>query len=319
MNNEKLYSPSKTREIIEKYRFRFSKSLGQNFLIDGNIIESICDGANITKDDGVLEIGPGIGTLTQVLSDRAGKVVSIEIDKNLLPILDETLEGYDNVEIVHGDVLKVDLHKLIEEKFEGRPVKVVANLPYYITTPIIMRFLEEDIPVESIVVMIQKEVALRMKSNPGTKDYGALSVAVQYYSDPEIIVNVPKNVFMPKPNVDSSVIMLDICNEPKVSVKNKKLMFNIVKAAFGKRRKTLLNALSSSNLGLSKDEINSVLEKSDIDPKRRGETLSIEEFAKIANNMGWKMVEVILLPFSFFVVHILYWVYLINLLFTILI
>lgn len=286
MDNRKLYSPNVTKEVIERHGFRFSKSLGQNFLIDGNIIEKICDGADINENDGIIEIGPGIGTLTQQLCERAGKVVAIELDKNLLPILDDTLSAYDNVEIVYGDVLKINLDQLIKEKLKGRNIKVVANLPYYITTPIIMKLLEERLDIDKIVVMIQKEVAARMQADPGNKDYGALSVAVQYYSQPEIIVNVPKNVFMPKPNVDSAVIMLDIYDSPMVEVIDKKLFFEVVKAAFGKRRKTLLNALSSGALNINKEEIKDILHSCDINPQRRGETLSIDEFATLANSIS---------------------------------
>ncbi|WP_352420324.1 16S rRNA (adenine(1518)-N(6)/adenine(1519)-N(6))-dimethyltransferase RsmA [Proteiniborus sp.] len=286
--NKKLYSPVVIKEIIEKYGFKFSKSLGQNFLIDGNVIDNIIEGSNIGADDGIIEIGPGIGTLTQKLCESAGKVIAIELDNNLLPILEETLEGYNNVEVIHGDVLKVDLNQLIKEKLEGRKVKVVANLPYYITTPIIMKLLEENLNIDKIVVMVQKEVALRMKAVPGGKDYGALSVAVQYYSEPKIIVDVPKNVFMPKPNVDSAVIMLDVYKESHIKVKDKKLFFNIVKAAFGKRRKTLLNALSSG-IELKKEEVLAALEKSGIDPTRRGETLDITEFARLSDEIYDRM------------------------------
>lgn len=286
--NKKLYSPVVIKEIIEKYGFKFSKSLGQNFLIDGNVIDNIIEGSNIGADDGIIEIGPGIGTLTQKLCESAGKVIAIELDNNLLPILEETLEGYNNVEVIHGDILKVDLNQLIKEKLEGRKVKVVANLPYYITTPIIMKLLEENLNIDKIVVMVQKEVALRMKAVPGGKDYGALSVAVQYYSEPKIIVDVPKNVFMPKPNVDSAVIMLDVYKESHIKVKDKKLFFNIVKAAFGKRRKTLLNALSSG-IELKKEEVLAALEKSGIDPTRRGETLDITEFARLSDEIYDRM------------------------------
>lgn len=281
--DKKLYTPSKTKEIINKYGFRFSKSLGQNFLIDGNIIDNICDGSNITKDDYVLEIGPGIGTLTQELCERAERVIAIELDKRLIPVLNETLENYDNFEVINGDVLKIDLKELFQDKFNNKKVKVVANLPYYITTPIIMRLLEERLDIDKIVVMVQKEVAYRMKSGPGTKDYGSLSIAVGYYCDANIIVDVPKNVFIPKPNVDSAVISLDVYNKPKVNVEDEKLFFNIVRAAFSKRRKTLLNSLSKSTLGLEKDDIRNALESCDIDPKRRAETLTIEEYAKLAN------------------------------------
>lgn len=286
--NRDLYMPSKTKEIVLKYGFRFSKSLGQNFLVDGNIIKNICEGADITEADGVIEIGPGIGTLTQQLSRYAKKVVAIELDKKLIPILEDTLEGIDNIKVINRDVLKVDLEKLIEEEFEGLNVKVVANLPYYITTPIIMKLLETKLPIESISVMIQKEVAERMIANPGKKDYGALSVAVQYYSKPEIITIVPKTVFIPQPNVDSAVIKLDIYKNPPVDVVDDRLMFSVVKSAFGQRRKTILNALSGGYLELDKETIKEVLEIADIDPKKRGEVLSIEDFAHISNTISAK-------------------------------
>lgn len=281
--NRDLYMPSKTKEIISKYKFRFSKNLGQNFLIDGNIITKICEGAEITEQDGVIEVGPGIGTLTQHLSEYAKKVVAIELDTNLIPILEETLEGIDNVEVINNDILKVDIEKLIEDEFEGLDVKVVANLPYYITTPIIMKLLESRLNIKSISVMIQKEVAMRMIADPGGKDYGALSVAVQYYSDANIITNVPRNVFMPKPNVDSAVIKLDVYKKPPVEVLDEKLMFKVVKSAFGQRRKTILNALSGGYLDLNKDTIKEVLETAEIDAQKRGEVLSIEDFAHIAD------------------------------------
>lgn len=282
--NKKLYSPVVIKEIMEKHGFRFSKSLGQNFLIDGNVIDKIIEGSNIGADDGIIEVGPGIGTLTQKLCESAGKVIAIELDNSLLSILEETLGDYNNVEVIHGDVLKVDLKQLIKEKLEDRKIKVVANLPYYITTPIIMKLLEENLDIDKIVVMVQKEVAFRMKAMPGGKDYGALSVAVQYYSEPKIIVDVPKNVFMPRPNVDSAVIMLDVYKEPLIKVKDQKLFFNVVKAAFGKRRKTLLNALASG-IELKKEEIITALERSGIDPIRRGETLDITEFARLADEI----------------------------------
>lgn len=283
--NRDLYMPSKTKEIISKYKFRFSKNLGQNFLIDGNIITKICEGAEITEQDGVIEVGPGIGTLTQHLSKYAKKVVAIELDTNLMPILEETLEGIDNVEVINNDILKVDIEKLIEDEFEGLDVKVVANLPYYITTPIIMKLLESRLNIKSISVMIQKEVAMRMIADPGGKDYGALSVAVQYYSDAKIITNVPRSVFMPKPNVDSAVIKLDVYKKPPVDVLDEKLMFKVVKSAFGQRRKTILNALSGGYLDLNKETIKEVLEIAEIDPQKRGEVLSIEDFAHIADTI----------------------------------
>ena len=281
--NNKIYSPAVTKEIINKHRFKFSKSLGQNFLIDGNIINSICTKAEIKAEDEVLEIGPGIGTLTQELCQRAGKVIAVELDKNLLPILDETLAEYKNIEIIQGDVLKIDLHSLFKDKFSQNKIKVVANLPYYITTPIVMKFLEERLNIDKIVVMIQKEVAQRMTASPGNKDYGALSVAVQYYSHADIILDVPSSVFIPRPNVDSAVIMLNVYDKPRIEVKNEKLLFSIVKAAFGKRRKTLLNALSSSNLNMTKDFLKKALNMCNIDPVRRGETLTIKEFATLSD------------------------------------
>lgn len=278
-----LYMPSKTNEILKKYKFRMNKNLGQNFLVDGNIIDKICEGAEISKNDGIIEIGPGIGTLTQQLSKHASKVVAVELDKKLLPILEETLDGLGNVKVINNDILQVDLEKLIEEEFEGLEVKVVANLPYYITTPIIMKLLESKLKIKSISVMIQKEVAKRMVSEPGSKVYGALSVAVQYYSKAEIITEVPSSVFIPKPNVDSAVIKLDIYKNPPVEVIDEKLMFDVVKSAFGQRRKTILNALSGGYLKLEKDEIREVLDLAGIDNKKRGEVLSLEDFARISD------------------------------------
>lgn len=279
----KLTSPSTIKYIMEKYGFRFSKSLGQNFLIDEQIIDRICDGAEIGPEDYVLEIGPGIGVMTQAMAERAHKVVAIEIDRALIPVLSETLEGLDNVEVIHADVMDVDLKALIAEKFDGKKPKVVANLPYYITTPIIMMLLEEQIPVSDIVVMIQKEVADRIAAKPSTKAYGALSVATQYYSEPSIIAKVPRTVFMPQPNVDSIVIRMEIREEPPVVLDNPTLFFKVVKAAFGQRRKTLHNALNAGGFGNSKDQTADFLRSCDIDPQRRGETLTIEEFAKLAN------------------------------------
>ena len=281
--NKELYMPSKTNEILKKYKFRTNKNLGQNFLIDGNIIDNICEGAEIGKNDGVIEIGPGIGTLTQQLSKHAKKVVAVELDKKLLPILEETLDGLENVKVINNDILQVDIEKLIEEEFEGLDVKVVANLPYYITTPIIMKLLEGKYNIKSISVMIQKEVAQRMVSDPGNKIYGALSVAVQYYSKPEIITEVPSSVFIPKPNVDSAVIKLDLYKNPPVEVIDEKLMFAVVKSAFGQRRKTILNALSGGYLELEKDDIREVLDLAGIDNKKRGEVLSLEDFALLSD------------------------------------
>lgn len=278
-----MTSPSTIKYIMEKYGFRFSKSLGQNFLIDEQIIDRICDGAEIGPEDYILEIGPGIGVMTQAMAERAKKVVTIEIDRALIPVLKETLAEYDNVEVIHADVMDVDLKALIAEKFGGKKPKVVANLPYYITTPIIMMFLEEQIPVTDIVVMIQKEVADRMAANPSTKAYGALSVAAQYYSEPSIIAKVPRTVFMPQPNVDSIVIRMEIREEPPVALDNPSLFFKVVKAAFGQRRKTLHNALNAGGFGNSKDQTAEFLRNAGIDPQRRGETLTIEEFANLAN------------------------------------
>lgn len=286
---DRISSPKKTKEIVQKYEFKFSKSLGQNFLIDQNILDNIVDGANVSEGDCVIEVGPGIGSLTQNIAERADSVLAIEIDKTLIPILKETLEAYPNVEVINEDVLKLDLHKLIEEKFPGRNVKVIANLPYYVTTPIIMKFLEEKVPVKSLTIMIQKEVADRMQAGPGTKDYGALSIAVQYYSNPKILLKVPPSVFIPQPKVESTVIRLDILDTPKVHVEREDLFFSLVKDAFGKRRKTLLNALSTGDLKLEKGLLKEVLAFSNIDENRRGETLTIEEYGVLANNLAKKL------------------------------
>ncbi|OPJ55069.1 16S rRNA (adenine(1518)-N(6)/adenine(1519)-N(6))-dimethyltransferase RsmA [Alkalithermobacter paradoxus] len=285
---ERLSTPKATKEIVEKYGFKFSKSLGQNFLINSNIIDKIVDGAQISPGDYVIEVGPGIGTLTREMASIAKKVVAVEIDKTLLPILDETLKDSPNVEVVNEDILKCDIQKLVDEKLEGGPVKLVANLPYYITTPIVMKFLEENIPVTHIVVMVQKEVADRMKAVPSTKDYGSLSVAVQYYSDVDIVTTVPRSMFMPQPNVESTVIRLKSHKEPKYNVNDKDLFFRVVKASFSKRRKTILNALSTYGLEFSKDDIKESLKEANIEENRRGETLSIEEFVKLANVMSQK-------------------------------
>lgn len=278
-----LTRPSVIKHIMEKYGFRFSKSLGQNFLIEKSVLERIIDGAEITEADSILEIGPGIGTLTRYLAANAKKVVSVEIDSSLLPILKETLADYPNTSVVHGDVLKVDLKALISEHFDNIPPKVVANLPYYVTTPIVMKFLEEGIPVTDLVVMVQKEVADRMAAKPGGKDYGSLSVAVQYFCDPEILFKVSTGCFMPAPKVESSVIRLKVLKNPKVQVASRKLFFATVRGAFGKRRKTLLNALSDSGLAFTKEQVKGILAAAGIDPIRRAETLSIEEFAVLAN------------------------------------
>ncbi len=287
-----LATPTATAEIIRKYGFNFQKKFGQNFLIDANILEKIVNSAEITKEDCVIEIGPGIGTMTQYLAEHAGWVVAVEIDKNLIPILKETLSEYDNVTIINEDILKVDIGKLAQEKNEGRPIKVVANLPYYITTPIIMGLFESHVPLSSITVMVQKEVADRMQVGPGTKDYGALSLAVQYYARPEIIVNVPPTCFMPRPNVGSAVIRLIRFEEPPVQVESEKKLFSIIKAAFNQRRKTLANALVNSSslvdkkgnaLKVTRQEVYGVLDKMGISQTIRGEALTLEEFAELSN------------------------------------
>ena len=279
---DRLSSHRATKEVVNKHNFKFSKSLGQNFLIDDNVIDRILEGARLSETDKIIEVGPGIGTLTREMGKVAENVVSIEIDKTLIPILKETLADLDNVEVVNEDILKVDVQGLINEKLNGGPVKLVANLPYYITTPIVMKFLEEDIPVTDIVVMVQKEVADRMNAVPSTKDYGALSVAVQYYCDTEIVAKAPRHMFIPQPKVDSTVIGLHIREERKYKADNEQLFFKTVKAAFGQRRKTLLNSLSSMGV-LDKAKIKEVLAEAGIDEKRRGETLSIEEFAHLSN------------------------------------
>lgn len=286
MNNKKLYSPKTIKDIMSQYDFKFSKKFGQNFLIDKNIIDGICDGADINKNDGIIEIGPGIGVMTYEMCQRAGKVVSIEIDKSLIPVIEDNMKEFDNFELINEDVLELDLDKLIKEKFQGLNVKVVANLPYYITTPIIMKLLEENLDIDKIVVMVQKEVADRLSSVPGKKDYGAITLAVDYYSDAKTILKVPRTVFMPSPNVDSAVVSLDVYKEKPVKSKDSDLMFRIIKAAFGQRRKTILNAINSANLGISKDRIKEVFEEMDIDIRRRGETFSIEEFAKISDRFS---------------------------------
>ena len=287
---EKVSTPSRTKEIIEKYNFYFKKNFGQNFLIDGNVLDNIISAAKITKDDFVLEIGPGIGSLTQYLAENAGKVLAVEIDKNLIPILGETLKEYDNVEIINEDVLKIDINSIIEEKNNGKPIKVVANLPYYITTPILMELLERRLNVESITVMVQKEVADRMQAQPKTKDYGALTLAVQYYSDANINFIVPPGCFMPRPNVDSAVITLTIHKGSRFSVENEDLMFEIIKASFAQRRKTLLNGLNNApNLKFTKEDVISALNEMGIDERIRGEALSVEDFANLSNILNKKM------------------------------
>ncbi len=279
---EKLSNPQVTIEIIKKYDFAFQKRFGQNFLIDGRVIDKIIAAADITKDDTVLEIGPGIGTMTQYLAEAAGQVIAVEIDKNLLPIYEETLADYDNVTIINNDILKVDINELIKGKAEK--VKVVANLPYYITTPIIMGLFENHIPAESITVMVQKEVADRMQSGPGSKDYGALSLAVQYYAQPYIVANVPPNCFMPRPNVGSAVIRLTTWENPPVIVKDEKLMFKIIRASFNQRRKTLQNGINNSpDLSFSKEQVVSALSAMGLSESVRGEALNLEQFARLSD------------------------------------
>ena len=279
-----LGTPSATKEIINKYSFAFQKKFGQNFLIDSNVLESIIRGAEITKDDFVLEIGPGIGTMTQYLCEAARQVVAVEIDKMLIPILEYTLSEYDNVEVINQDVLKVDIKSLAEEKNNGKPIKVVANLPYYITTPIIMGLFESGVPIDSITIMVQKEVADRMQTGPGSKDYGALSLAVQFYATAKVILNVSATCFMPRPNVDSAVIKLTRHKEPTVNVADEKLMFKIIRASFNQRRKILVNGLKNSpELSFSKEQIVKAIEKIGKPETIRGEALTLEEFAELAN------------------------------------
>ena len=282
--NDKLSNPQKTIEMIQKYEFTFQKKFGQNFLIDSHVLNKIIASAVITRDDFVLEIGPGIGTMTQYLAEAAGRVLAVEIDKTLIPILHETLAAYDNVEVINEDVLKLDICKIVEEKNGGKPVKVVANLPYYITTPIIMGLLESHVPVESITVMVQKEVAMRMQAGPGTKDYGALSLAVQYYCEPYIAANVPPNCFMPRPKVGSTVIRLTRYSEPPVSTEHEQLMFRLIRASFNQRRKTLANGLNNApDLHYSKEQIAQAIEKLGVSASIRGEALTLEQFAKLAD------------------------------------
>ena len=290
--NKRLSSHSATMDLVKKHGFKFTKSLGQNFLIDDNIVDKIVAGAGIGPGDKIIEVGPGIGTLTREMASRAEALMAVEIDKNLIPILADTLGDYDNVKIVNEDIIKADIRGLIDENLGGGPVKLVANLPYYITTPIIMRFLEENINVTDIVVMVQKEVAERMNAQPGGKDFGALSVAVQYYCDTEIVAKVPRHLFVPQPNVDSIVIALRVRPERKYKVDDEDLYFKVVKAAFGQRRKTLLNSISSMG-NLSKDQVKEALEETGIDPKRRGETLSLDEFAILSNVIGNKLKETV--------------------------
>ena len=282
-----LGNPKNTIEVLQKYNFNFQKKFGQNFLINTGILEDIIAAAEITKDDFVLEIGPGIGTMTQYLCESAREVVAVEIDKNLIPILADTLSAYDNVEVLNDDILKVDIKTLAEERNGGKPIKVVANLPYYITTPIIMGLFESHVPIDSITIMVQKEVADRMQEGPGSKEYGALSLAVQYYANPEIVVNVPPSCFMPQPKVGSAVIRLTRHAEPPVNVENEKLMFQIIRASFNQRRKTLANGLNNfPGLNLSKEAIQQCIEELGVPATIRGEALSLEQFAQLSNIIG---------------------------------
>lgn len=283
MKDKRLYSPKYVKEILDRFGFKFSKQLGQNFLIDGNIVRNIVEKANIGKEDYVLEIGPGIGTLTEELALNCKKVVAVEIDKSLLPILDETLAAYNNVEIVQGDILKVDLEKLIDEKLGGGPIKVVANLPYYVTTPIIAMLIERDLNIEAITVMIQKEVAERLVAKPGTKQYGTLTVFVNFYCNVETLLSVPRTVFMPKPKVDSAVVKLTL--KKAIEPVDKKVFFKVVKAAFNQRRKTILNSLGSQ-LGVDKEIIKQLLEECNIPLRERAENLKMEDFIKISERLA---------------------------------
>lgn len=284
MKTPTLGNPQNTIEILQKYNFNFQKKFGQNFLIDEHVLDKIIRAAEITKDDYVLEIGPGIGTMTQYLACAAREVTAVEIDRALIPILEDTLKEYDNVSIINEDILKVDIEALAKEKNGGRPIKVVANLPYYITTPIIMGLFESHVPLESITVMVQKEVADRMQVGPGTKDYGALSLAVQYYAEPYIVANVPPNCFMPRPAVGSAVIRLTRHQKPPVEVMDEKLMFRLIRASFNQRRKTLANGLKNSGeLNLSKEVITAAIEKLGKGSSVRGEALDLEEFARLTN------------------------------------
>ena len=282
-----LGNPKNTIEVLQKYNFNFQKKFGQNFLINTGILEDIIAAAEITKDDFVLEIGPGIGTMTQYLCESAREVIAVEIDKNLIPILEDTLSAYDNVEVLNEDILKVDIKALAEARNAGKPIKVVANLPYYITTPIIMGLFESHVPIDSITIMVQKEVADRMQEGPGSKEYGALSLAVQYYAHPEIVVNVPPSCFMPQPKVGSAVIRLTRHPQPPVNVENEKLMFQIIRASFNQRRKTLANGLNNfPGLNLSKEVIQQCIEALGVPVTVRGEALSLEQFAQLSNIIG---------------------------------
>ncbi len=276
-----------TAEIIEKYHFSFQKKFGQNFLVDSSILDRIIESAQITKEDCVLEIGPGIGTMTQRLAEEAGAVVAVEIDRNLLPVLEDTLSAYENVTVINADILKLDLNRIVEEHNGGRPVKVVANLPYYITTPIIMALFEKKVPLHSVTIMVQKEVADRMRVGPGTKDYGALSLAVQYYAKPEIVTKVPAGCFMPKPNVDSAVIRLTRYEKPPVEVEDETWLFAVIRASFNQRRKTLANGLANAGYpGIGRRQVEEALDAMGLAVTVRGETFTLEQFAELSNRLA---------------------------------
>ena len=276
--------PQNTIAVLQKYNFNFQKKFGQNFLIDTTVLDRIIDASEITKEDCVLEIGPGIGTMTQYLAERAGEVIAVEIDKALIPILKETLADYDNVTVINDDILKVDINRIVEERNGGKPIKVVANLPYYITTPIIMGLFENHVPLKSITIMVQKEVADRMQVGPGTKDYGALSLAVQYYAKPEIVANVPPNCFIPRPNVGSAVIRLTRYEEPPVKADDEAFLFAVIRASFNQRRKTLANGLSNAQgLAITREQVVAALEEMGLSATIRGEALTLEQFAQLSN------------------------------------
>ena len=284
MTRPYLGNPKYTIEVLQKYGFVFQKRFGQNFLIDTHVLDRIIQASEITKDDFVLEIGPGIGTMTQYLADSAREVTAVEIDDALIPILKDTLKEWDNVNVIHGDILKTDIRKIADEKNQGRPIKVVANLPYYITTPIIMGLFESHVPVDSITVMVQKEVADRMQSGPGTKDYGALSLAVQYYAEPYVVANVPPNCFMPRPKVGSAVIRLTKYKDAPIKVTNEKLLFQLIRASFNQRRKTLQNGIKNfGGLNFSKEQVAQALEEMELPASVRGEALTLEQFAQLSN------------------------------------
>ncbi|MFD1606644.1 16S rRNA (adenine(1518)-N(6)/adenine(1519)-N(6))-dimethyltransferase RsmA [Oceanobacillus luteolus] len=286
MSTKFIATPSRTKEILKKYSFAFKKSLGQNFIIDPNILENILKHAGVDKSAGVIEIGPGIGALTEQLAIHADKVVAFEIDQRLLPILQDTLQNYSNIEVLHQDILKADVHQVIKEQFEeNQPIHIVANLPYYITTPILMKLLRDRLPLESITVMIQKEVAERMAAKPNTKSYGSLTIAIQYYTNAKVVMNVPKTVFNPQPNVESSILKLELRDEPAVLVKDEDFFFGVMKASFAQRRKTLRNNLANHLQEMDKETLQKVLDRVEIDGGRRGESLTIEEFARLADGL----------------------------------